>query len=288
MQTIIVSDRFDQKKLDRFLLEQFPTLSFNAIQKALRKKDIRINGAKINQNVTLSEGDEIALYITDDILYGLEIVYEDENIFVVNKKPGISVHADKHDGKMTLVELVERHFMAQPDITPQLCHRLDHYTGGLVVFAKNSEAHDIIVDKMTKHEVVKTYMTVVKGCPEPPEAMLTHYLLKDSDLSTVKVFNNPQNGALTAKTYYRVVSTDGTISRVEVTLITGRTHQIRAVLAHVGHPIIGDDKYGDRMLNKDYGHRYQTLWATKMKFNFTGNSILDNLNGMTIEVKSGF
>ncbi|WHH61439.1 RluA family pseudouridine synthase [Petroclostridium sp. X23] len=304
---ITVPHEYNGKKLDRFLRDQFPKLPMSAIYKALRKKDIRINDVKINENITLKASDSLTIYIKDEILYGLnstndeqkdlhpiEIVYEDEHLLLVNKQPGISVHPDKHANQDTLIDMATRYLNQNKDYIssmpntdlPALCHRLDHYTGGIVIIAKTKEALRIMLEKIKNREVKKYYQCLVKGCPSPMEGELKHFLVKNELKSRVYMHDIPQKGGLTAITKYKVTKPGDIVSHLEVELITGRTHQIRAHLSYIGHPILGDDKYGDRRLNKQFGVKHQCLWAYKVMFDFKDAGILNYLKGKVFETNN--
>lgn len=244
MRKIVVNKKYDEKKLNNFLLDNFNGLSLNTIYKALRKKDIRINNVKINENCTLHEGDEITIFIKDEFLYksfDLNIIYEDENIIVVNKPQGIEVVSNNME-EITLTKLLLDRYSSIEFPSP--CHRLDRNTYGLVLFAKNKETLDILLNKFKNNEIEKHYKCMVYGIPKIKEKTLEAYLFKDSKKSLVYVSDEPKKGYQKIITSYKVLSESqkNNTSILDVTLHTGRTHQIRAHLAHIGHPIIGDRK----------------------------------------------
>ncbi|MDP2892439.1 MAG: RluA family pseudouridine synthase [Bacillota bacterium] len=214
----------------------------------------------------------------------LDIAYEDPNILVVNKSAGISVTDDREDGSENLTSLVLEYLIGKKEYAPGLdfaaapCHRLDHFTGGLTVFAKTPEVLDEVLEAFKERRVKKFYHCIVKGTPERHSAELNHYLKKDAIAAKVKITGKPVKGAVPICTRYRTICGNGVITLLEVELVSGRTHQIRAHLAYIGHPLLGDDKYGNWTLNKKYKSHYQALWATRLQFYFNDASLLKYLN----------
>lgn len=283
MRNLVISQKFNGKKLTAYLASEFPKLSQNTIYKALRKKDIRVNDVKVSENVTVYEGDNVKIYIVDDLLFGkeikLDIVYEDDNILAVNKPKEIEVVGEK-----SLTELVQKEY----GLSAMPCHRLDRNTSGLVLFAKNQTALEILLEKFEKHEIVKYYKCKVYGLFKKKHDILDAYLFKDNKKSIVYVSDEKKQGYRPIKTEYTVLeeNKEGNYSILEVILHTGRTHQIRAHLAHIGHPIIGDGKYGINEVNKSFGENTQNLVAYKIKFEFkTDSGMLEYLNEKEIELK---
>lgn len=289
MRKIIVNEKYNNKKLNSFILDSFPNLNKNALYKALRKKDIRVNGKRVSDDVTIYAGDEITIFIIDDFLFGtsninIEVVFEDDNIMVINKPDNMSVTDDNIQSK-TLTTIVKEKF--GNNLEP--CHRLDRNTKGLIIYAKNKESLDILFDKFKNKEIEKHYYTKVYGNPKKNHDLLKAYLFKDSKKSLVYISDIPKNDYLEIITEYTVLNKDikNNVTYLDINLHTGRTHQIRAHLSHIGLPVIGDGKYGINEINKKFGLKNQFLYSYKLKFNFKNNNgILDYLNGKEIVLKN--
>ncbi len=238
MRELVVNSKFNNKSLNSFLMNEFPCLTQNTFYKALRKKDIRVNNIKVNENVSIHTGDIIKVYILDEFLFGnrenIPIVYEDENILILNKPKGIEV-----TGENSLEETLSK---MHNNIYP--CHRLDRNTNGLVIFAKSTAALDILLEKFKSQEITKFYICKVVGVLVKKHDILKDYLFKDSKKSMVYISKDTKPGYRPIITEYTVLEEDKieNYSILEVRLHTGRTHQIRAHLAFIGHPIIGDRK----------------------------------------------
>ena len=282
MQNLVVDNKkFDGKPLSEFLYFNFNGLTRNTLFKALRKKDIRINSIRINENQLVYLGDNITVYIVDDLLYKnpiIEKIYEDENILVLNKPNDIEV-----TGNNSLTSTLEKEYQY---ISP--CHRLDRNTTGLVLFAKNEEALNILLEKFKNHEIEKHYLAKVYGIPKVNSQNLKAYLFKDNKKSFVYISDTPKKGYVQIETSYTLLDKNvkENYSLLDIELHTGRTHQIRAHLAHIGLPIIGDGKYGINEINKKFKCKSQLLCSYILKFNFINDSgILDYLNHKKISLK---
>ena len=284
MKKLIVPNKYDGKKLSKFILDSFPHLSTNMLYKALRQKDIKINGTRTNKDCTIYVGNEILVYIADSILcpsINLDIVFEDENILIINKPSNIEV-----TGNDSLTTNVHNQY-SNSDFLPMPCHRLDRNTTGLVLFAKNEDSLNILLDKFKNHEIRKKYLALVYGIPKVKKARLEAYLFKDNKKSVVYISDNFKTGYSKIITSYSVIKEyDNNSSLLEIEIETGKTHQIRAHLAHIGYPIIGDGKYGINSVNKDFGFKFQQLTAYELTFNFrTDAKCLNYLNGKTFSLK---
>lgn len=285
MKYIVVNEKYNGKKLSQFLFDNFNGLTNNTFNKALRKKDIRINNTRVSENKTIYEGDEIKVYIVDELLYKkqdvseIEIVYEDDNIVVFNKPAEIEVTGDNS------VESYAQNLFQGAFIKP--CHRLDRNTTGLVLFAKNKESLEILLNMFKEHQIIKHYRCTVIGIPKIDNKVLEAYLFKDNKKSMVYISDVPKTGYRKIITSYKVIKKDQEkdLATLDVELKTGRTHQIRAHLAHIGHPILGDGKYGINAINKKYKAKYQQLCSYSLEFVCSdANSKLSYLNGKIIKL----
>jgi len=294
MQTRVPKEK-DGLMLSQFLIQTAGEVPMWAIREAIKKRDVRVDGVRIAGDMRVSVGQEIRVFwpksvmtMGKKVLPAPEIVFEDERVLLVNKPQGIASQNedDPLAGDSALTRALA-YLKGKGEITDQvhLCHRLDVQTGGLLLIVKDDEVYESAVQAFTERTFRKFYTCLVKGCPARHEETMRAYLRKDAQISRVVVTDYPARGAQEIVTAYRVVET-GACARLEVELITGRTHQIRAHLAHIGHPILGDDKYGDRMLNRQLGLRRQQLWATKMVFYAEG--ALSYLNGRSFSVDCPF
>ena len=253
-------------------------LSYNQIQKIFRNKDVKVNGKRVNADLQLLPGDEVVVYYREKQKLNLEIIYQDENLVVVFKKRNIETIAENGESLQTeLSKQLNRECFA--------VHRLDRNTEGLVVFALNNESKNELDAAFKNRTIDKFYLALVFGNLRKKEDVLSAYLKKDAKKSLVYINDTLEKGYEKIITKYKVLKNENNLSLLEVKLVTGKTHQIRAHLAHIGHFIIGDEKYGDSKINKQYKKRYQCLCAYKLKFAFGTDSKLNYLNNTVIELE---
>ncbi len=307
MKEISVTKNDSGQRLDKFLIKYLSSMPKSLVYKSLRKKRVKVNGKRAKEDFILSEGDFLELYINDEFFETkdeaheflslssceLDIIYEDENIIIVNKPQGLSVHADESKTPDTLINRIQKYlydkgeFKPDSDLTfsPTLAHRIDKNTMGLVIAAKNAESLRILNEKIKYKEIKKFYLCIIKGRIDKEENTLHAFHLKDEKSKLAVISDVKKQGYKEIITKYSVKKKYKNHELLEVELITGRTHQIRAHFAHIGHSLLGDGKYGK--LDKTSPLRRQALIAYKLIFDFkTDGGILSYLNNMEIKIKN--
>ncbi len=295
------------QRLDKFLTKAVKGLPTSLMYKYIRTKKIKVNRARTEQKYVLCEGDIVQLFIKDEFFDSperddsalasikpkLTIVYEDENIILCNKRPGVLVHEDDEGKGNTLIMHIKAYLYqkgeydpdAEQSFAPALCNRIDRNTGGIVIGAKNAEALRVMNEKIKNDEISKFYYCAVHGKMPKRADTLTGFLLKDSDKNQVKIFDKLVKGSKNIITKYKVVAEKNGMSLLEVELVTGRTHQIRAHMSYIGHPLVGDGKYGINKDDRARGYKYQALYAYRLRFDFDDDSgALGYLRGKEVKL----
>ena len=323
--TVIPPDA-EGMKTGLFLRRLLPSLPESVLRKIFAARDVKLDGVRADRDTPVHAGQTLSVFLpaSHEESPVLRIVYEDEDVLLVNKPAGVSVESDE-PGSLSLTDLCRLHTQSRPTLStaaysfeppaahsfeppaagdpthlspntpvatgdpgaafPQPCHRLDNKTCGLCLFAKNPRAHAVLLEAFKHRTVEKYYICLVRGIPKPPAAVCSAFLLKDAARSIVQILDQSRPGARPITTGYETLSA-GPVSRLRVHLITGRTHQIRAHLAALGHPVLGDDLYGDRSFNRLQKSRSLKLCAAELTLNTEGQ--LPNLDGKTFKINPPF
>lgn len=307
MKSFVIGKNDAEKRLDKFIVKVCPRLPTALMYKYIRLKRIKVNGKRAEISTRLFEGDIVDAYINDEFFEEVapkydflsaskqvNIVYEDENILLADKPQGLLSHPDENEYTDTLIGRIQHYLYdkgeydpkAENSFKPSLANRIDRNTGGIVIAAKNAEALRILCQKIKDREIDKRYLTVVHGVPKQKTALLEGYLEKNEEKNKVYLSGKKTDSNRTVRTKYRTLCSKSGLSLLEIELLTGRTHQIRAHMASVGHPLLGDGKYGKLKEDKKLGFNKQALYSYKLSFYFnTDAGILEYLNGKTFTVK---
>ncbi len=307
MRRYVISAKDAGKRMDKWLMETAPGLGKGGAQKALRNKTARVNGIHAEAATRLGEGDEVKLFLPDDVFEPVEkedlflknfrvhlhILYEDENIILADKKPGLMAHPDDRERVNTLLTHIHAYLYQKGEynstdksaFVPALCNRIDRFTGGIVIAAKNEATLKIINSKIASREIQKFYLCAVHGALNPDDGIIKNFILKPQGQRSVQVLQRPVPGAQEAITGYRTLAAHHGLTLVECELFTGRTHQIRAQMADAGHPLLGDTQYGNKELDSGFERGYQALYAYRVDFGFESDAgHLNYLRGKSFRV----
>lgn len=301
MREIKTDSKTADQRLDKFLMKYLNKAPKSFVYKMLRKKNIKLNGKKAEGSEILAEGDTVTLYLADETIEGFRseihikrprslprIVYEDENIIIADKPAGLLVQGDKSEGADNLNDMLLYHLQQKnelsPTFKPGIANRLDRNTGGLVIMGKNLPAAQALAEALRENKAEKLYITAVKGRIDSPGEISGGHSKDDKNRAIVT--DTVSDGMSAVKTLYRPLFTNGSYTVLQVKLVTGRSHQIRASFRHIGFPVIGDPKYGDDKTNlffrQKFGLEHQLLYAVSLKLG--GQSgILEYLNGRVFE-----
>ena len=307
MKTFYITENDAGQRVDKFLTKAVPLLPKSLLYKAIRTKRIKLNKKRCDINTKLNVGDRLEIWLSDDLfnnneesefLYAptkIKIVYEDENIIIVNKPSGLVVHEDDEHTVDTLINRIlhylynkgEYNPKEENSFVPSLCNRIDRNTSGMVIAAKNANSLRLINMFIKNRLIQKQYLCLVEGAPKLKSDTLIAYLQKDAKNNKVSISDIKTQFNKTIVTKYEVLKKNKDCSLLRITLITGRTHQIRAHMAYIGHPLLGDAKYGNNKLGKKMGIKTQALCAYKLSFNLEDKGEdLSYLNGKTFKISN--
>lgn len=306
MREILIGKNDAGQRIDKFLTKKYKSLPMSMMYKLIRKKKITVNRKRIKENTILNEGDILLIFAPDDLFSDtpqkkhckigkIDVAYEDENILIVDKESGLLVHSDTDEDSDTLIDRITAYLIDKCEYVPEnensfapaLCNRIDRNTEGLVIAAKNAAALREMNAIIKERLIDKVYLAAVHGVIPQKSGRLSFKLEKDSKNNIVRIDSKSKN-AKTAITDYKTiaVSRDNRFSLLEIKLITGRTHQIRASFAHIGHPLLGDGKYAVNKADRDMGYKSQALCSYSLTFNGCKKSeLLGYLDGLTVTAK---
>ena len=290
VKTVLIPADAEGMKVSMFLRRFLPSLPESTVRKVFQARDVKLDGVRVTRDTPVCAGQTLSVFLPASFrdAESLRIIYEDDDVLLVNKPAGISVEADD-PGSLSLTDLCRIHVGSfsggAPAFSPAPCHRLDHRTCGLCLFAKNERSLTVLLEAFKLRTVEKYYTCLVRGIMKPPSAVCNAWLLKDAGRAVVRILDHEVTGARPVTTGYETLQS-GPVSRLRVHLVTGRTHQIRAHLAALGHPVLGDDLYGDRAFNRQQKSRSLKLCATELTLNTNG--ALPALDGKTFLIDPPF
>ena len=306
MKSIQVDKDWNGRRLTRFLQKAMPSATMGQIHRFLRLGRVKVDGRRANEETVLHENAVVDMYVEDEffsqeekadpfyskIRPSLTILFEDGQVMILDKRAGLVCHPDEGEKVHTLLTYAQAYLYQKgewkpgTDFAPALCNRIDRFTAGIVILAKTQEALRAMDEKIRTHEVHKYYLCIVHGRMKYPEGTLRHWLMKRPEQKKVTVLRKNEPGSKEAVTYYQTIDERNGLTLCECLLGTGRTHQIRAQFAAIGHPLLGDNQYGQAKHNEKYGRlNGQALCAYRLSFDFEGDAgCLNGLRGLTLQV----
>ena len=307
MKTFTITPNDASQRLDKFISKAVRRLPQTLLYKYIRLKRIKVNRKRADIGQKLAVGDVVEMYINDEFFEqtradlaflqaakSLHVVFEDQNILLADKPPGLLSHSENSSDSDTLINRVLRYLYergeydpaAENSFAPALANRIDRNTGGIVIAAKNAQALRTLNQKIKSRELDKRYLCAVHGIMREKSAVLCAHLRKDADRNRVFICEKPSDDTKAIQTAYTVLAEKNGLSLLEVRLITGRTHQIRAHFAHLGHPLLGDGKYGKNAADRRAGYKHQALYSYRLAFDWQSDAgVLNDLNGRSFSVE---
>jgi len=271
------------------IAQMLPELQRYNLKKVLKAGEIRLNGSRISKDFEVSEGDVIEVYtpVEFERVPSLDVCYEDRNFIILNKQPGTLVMGEAGKKTPDLLSMVINHmkdtgeYSEQAGYIPFPCYKLDAYTGGLVIFAKNGDMFEMIREAIQQRRVKRLFKAIIKGCPREKTGQLQHFYIKEGE-NKYRISNKKINGAVPIYTKYNIIRSNGKFSLVDIEPVTQHIDQERIHMEAAGFPILGDPVYGDNRLNKKMGITHQALWASAIEFTTGVNNMLEYLNGKQV------
>ena len=299
MKEVTINRNDAMQRLDKFITKYMPRLPQSMLYKGLRKNCVRVNGKHVKDGgYIVNEGDILSLYFADEFFddasgfsagrSDIDVVYEDDNIILINKPAGVVVHADDKGTEDTLLGRMQSYLYKNGEYNPRdehsfspaFANRLDRNTSGIIIGAKNAESLRILNKKIKSREIKKYYLAVCEGHTDK-HGEIGAYLTRHE--KRVSVSDSSEDNSKEVKLRYRTLASQNNLSLVEIELMTGRTHQIRAQMSHIGHPLAGDKKYGAKT-----GKKMQ-LASYKLRFEFSSEAgPLNYLDGREYQIAVSF